>query len=225
MMGQFGHLPVYFNQMGIANILSLFEVGKIHRVTYDSWDGRGGVFNVHTANGVIQFTPTEKGLHVLNMSTAENIEHMFVSTVANNMEGFTKRDVAKAHAARRLQGMIGHPSDQDFTGLVREKLLANCPVTVSNVANAKSIFGPDIAGLRGKTVRHSPTHVYTAYVAIPKDFLSAHRNVTLTVDVMFVNGLPFLVTKSRGINLVTNEFARSRTATNLATLLARVIDV
>ena len=36
----------------------------------------------------------------------------------------------KKLAARRLQGMIGNPAEKELTGMVREKLIANCPVTV-----------------------------------------------------------------------------------------------
>ena len=42
---------------------------------------------------------------------------------------------------------------------------------------------------------------------------------------MFVNGLPFLITLSRAINLVTIEFASTRTAANLTRLLNRVVQV
>jgi hypothetical protein len=48
-----------------------------------------------------------------------------------------------------------------------------------------------------------------------------HEYVTLAVDVMFVNGLPFLVTLSRGISLVTIEFLPSRTAKRLVHTLRR----
>jgi hypothetical protein len=36
-----------------------------------------------------------------------------------------------------------------------------------------------------------------------------HKYVTLVADVMFVNGLPLLVTLLRGISLVTIEFLPS----------------
>ena len=82
--------------------------------------------------------------------------------------------------------------------MVHEKLIANCPVTITDVQNAYHFFGPDLAGLRGKTVRHKPEHIAVDYVAIPCDFLDRHRNVTVTADLMFVNGLPFLITQSSG---------------------------
>jgi hypothetical protein len=52
-----------------------------------------------------------------------------------------------------------------------------------------------------------------------------HKYVTLVADVMFVNGLPFLVTSSRGISLVTIEYLPSRTAKRLAITLERAIKV
>ncbi len=63
------------------------------------------------------------------------------------------------------------------------------------------------------------------YVEIPRDFVDMHKYVTLVADVMFVNGLPFLVTLSRGISLVTVEYLPSRTAKRLALTLERVIKV
>jgi hypothetical protein len=43
-------------------VLSLHQAKDPHRVTYDSWD-RGGVFQVHTQDGIIEFKPCERGLH------------------------------------------------------------------------------------------------------------------------------------------------------------------
>ena len=41
----FGATPVYFDERGIANVLSLYRLGQKFHVTYDSTD-RGGVFRV-----------------------------------------------------------------------------------------------------------------------------------------------------------------------------------
>jgi len=150
---------------------------------------------------------------------------MLVNTVRDNFEGHTKHDIAKAKEARRLQGMIGNLTDKEFKGMVPEKLITNCPVTVQDVENANRIFGPDLANLRGKTIRTKPEHVRKEYVQIPRDFVELHKYVTLVANVMFVNGLPFLVTSSRGISLVTIEYLKSRTAKRLDDTLERVIHI
>ena len=45
----------------------------------------------------------------------------------------------------------------------------------------------------------------------------------LTADVMFVNGLPFFVSRSRAIKLITSEFLPSRTADQLYANLLKVV--
>jgi len=56
--------------------------------------------------------------------------------------------------------------------------------------------------------------------------IELYKYVTQVADVMSVNGLPFLVTSSRGKSLVTIEYLKSRTAKRLVdTLLERVIRI
>ena len=60
-----------------------------------------------------------------------------------NYEGYMKREVLKAKEACRAQAMMGNPSEGDYKGMVSHNLMPNCPVTSSNITNAKAIFGPD----------------------------------------------------------------------------------
>jgi hypothetical protein len=46
-VADFGDTQVYVNKDGIANILSLFHLGKKYQITYDSHN-RKGIFQVHT---------------------------------------------------------------------------------------------------------------------------------------------------------------------------------
>jgi hypothetical protein len=62
-------------------------------------------------------------------------------------------------------------------------------------------------------------------VQIPWVILEQHQLVTLAVDVMFVNEVPFLVSVARGLNLVTAKFMPSRTAKQLAAGIPRMIDL
>ena len=233
----FGTTPVYFDSRGIANVLSLHKLGQKYRVTYDS-DDRGGVFKVWTDGGPIEFTPTERGLHALNLRDNPQAAFLLVNdgitnqdgpvaTVRDNFTGFTKRQIKQAIKARRLMGMIGAPTEREYQGLVRLNLLKDCPITNSDIVHANKIFGPDLANIRGKTVRRKPERVQTEYVDIPRAILDVHRNVTLVADVMFVNKIPFLVSCSRNINLITIEHVPSpkRTASQLGYLLQRIIRV
>ena len=91
---------------------------------------------------------------------------------------------------------------------------------------AHAIFGPDLANIRGKTVRRSPKRVETDYIEIPKSLLLFHQNVMLVANVMFVNSIPFLVLALCKINLITIEHAPKHcSVSKLGYLLQRIINV
>ena len=211
----FGDAPVYFDSRGIANILSLYQLGQKFKVTYNSTNC-GGVFKVFTKAGVIEFTPTVKDLHAINLPENPNAAYLLVNdanfafhspvqTVCRNYEAFTKKQVQCATLARRIIGMIGAPTEREYQGLVCQKFLQDCPITPSDIAIAHKNFGPDLANIRGKTVRRKPEHVSMEMVEIPQHILSNQQHVTLSADIMFVNEVPFLISLSRNINLMTIE--------------------
>ncbi len=115
-----------------------------------------------------------------------------IQTVHQCYEGFTKHKVQDAIAARKAQAMTGHPTDAQFLKMVRNKTIKNCPIKPKHITNACSIFGPSIAGVRGKTVRRKPEQVEAEPGCIPDDFHRLHWFVMITADVMFVNGIAFL---------------------------------
>jgi hypothetical protein len=198
--GEFGSVTVKHSPHGIANVLLLNKAKQRHRVAYDSHD-RSGVFQVHTEEEIVKFKQSDQGLHYHDVSDENsNIEMMLMNTVRGNFEGYTRHDIKRAKEAQLIQGMIANPTEMEFAGMDRGRLLTNCPVTVCNVDNANRIFGPDLANLRGKTTRTKPVCIRVEYVQIPWDFVQLHKYVTLVANVMFVNGLPFLVTSSRGLS-------------------------
>jgi hypothetical protein len=177
-------------------VISLKTMGKLFRVTYDS--DEGGCFKVFTPAGIAQFKQCKKGLHYLDLSKLPDKlkeDVCCVTTIQKNFEGFTRREVEDAIRARRLQGMLGWPTDAVYEGMVCDKLIDNCPVTPSDIKNAHTI----IAGLRGRTVRRKPDRVVPDLVTIPRDLVLLHKSIVLTADIMFVNGWPFLLTRSRRV--------------------------
>ena len=79
-----------------------------------------------------------------------------------------------------------------------QKLLENCPVKLVDVTNTIAIFGLELAGICGRTVQNKPYRVeMDNVVPISRDLDRLHKFVTLTADVMFINGVAFLTTLSR----------------------------
>ena len=149
LMHDFGNTPVYFNSCGIANVLSLYRLGRKFRVTYDSSDC-DVVFQVHTKQGIVEFKPTPKGLHALNLKDIPeaafllvndadiqmpHVDHnqMHVHIIWENFDAFSCKQVEGAMARRRLMGMVATPSQSDFEEMVRLNMLKDCPVTNDNI--------------------------------------------------------------------------------------------
>ena len=75
----------------------------------------------------------------------------------------------------------------------------NCPITEVDIDNAEDIFGPSLQCLKGKQTRNSSIHARAILIQVPRNILASYGNVTLSADVISVNGLKFLITHSRHI--------------------------
>ena len=83
--------------------------------------------------------------------------------------------------------MMGQPSTATFVEALKSNGLSNCPVTPANVEAAEQIFRPDIGSLKGKTTQSNPPIVDSPITSVPASILKQYRNVTLCIDIMYVN--------------------------------------
>ena len=62
----------------------------------------------------------------------------------------------------------------------------NSPITPNGVINVNKIFGPDLSGLRGKTVKREPARVEPEYVKLRWEIVEQNKMVMLMMCFMFV---------------------------------------
>ncbi len=117
-------------------------------------------------------------------------------TVEDNMSLFTKHQVASADLVCNLQAGLVYPSVPDLKWIVKANMLKDSPVTSQDVDVALKIWGASVALLKGKTVRHKPPLIMEDVIEVPKEIWQLHKRVTLTIDIFFVNGVPYFVTFS-----------------------------
>ena len=98
---------------------------------------------------------------------------------------------------------LGFPFQCDFKWILQSHQIVDCPVTFQDAEVAYKIWGPNIAVLKGKTMRKAPSAMVLNLVQIPNEIRDFHHNVTLSVDVFFINSIPFLITLSRNIQFTT----------------------
>ncbi len=215
MIGEMPGYPgeVWYNPKGIANILSMANVKKYYRITYDSSQGDG--FIVHKTDETQRcFKESDKGLFYLDTPEQPKAT-VLVTTVEDVKSNYTIQDYKQAELARHLQNVIDRPSTRDFAKIVESNLLPSCPVSVRDIMIAEDIFGPNIGSLKGKTVRRKGEHVPTQRCEVPMHIIQRHRDVTLCIDVIFVNKIPFLTTISREIKFGTAKVIARRDAKHI----------
>ena len=219
---------MWLNIGGFATIIPLKQLEKLCPIIYDS-TRNGGTFICFIKDGKVVLKNNGKDMPYLDLrefkakavlSFAPKAAPSFMQLVQGNMEGFTKRKVEEAQKACKAQAMLEHPTDRDFLGMVCCGMISNCPMTMNAVNNAHQIFGK-----RKRTVRRPLKSITTNYVQIPWAILEQHQLVTLTVNIMFVNGIPFIGSMPRGFNLVKAKFTPSRTAKQLAAGITGMRDV
>jgi len=161
---------------------------------------------VHTPKGEVRFYKDEQGLPYLDLEESSEAavlllqrgEDLYtdttrieaeakaavalVQTVRGNYEGYTKGEVLKAKEARRAQAMMGNPSKKDYKTMVSNNLIPECPITSTDITNARAIFGPDLLSVRGKTVRTTPALVVADYVAVPRNLVDWQQTYFLLME-------------------------------------------
>jgi hypothetical protein len=212
---------MWYHPDGIANILSLArDKAKGYAVTYDNAEGNH--FKVVTPGGAVRlFKQSAKGLYYRDAAKVKNGSSM-VNTVSDNRSKNTNRDYSRALFARKLQGIIGRPSDRTYKDIVNRNLLPNCPINSRDNNAALDIFGPDIGSLKGKTVRRTIPHVTDRIIDVPPSIMRLYRAVTLAGDIMFVNRIPFFVTTSHRIRFSTAEMITNQKAKTLINAVLQV---
>ena len=111
---------------------------------------------------------------------------------------FTKKQVAMADAARALSQTMSFPTDSTLKSMLNHHMIRNCPVTAADMDRAIQIYGNNIAVLKGKSEKKAPHQIpIQTIVEVPPNILSQNKNVTLYVDIFFVDKLVFLLTISK----------------------------
>jgi len=142
-----------------------------------------------------------------------------IETITKNKSLFTKRDVKRAEKARRLQHIAAHLSHKQLLSITQKNQLKNCPIVPRDIRLMDAILGPSVPGLKGKTVRRNKPAVEPNIIPIPQHIRDYYQDVTLAIDIMHVNKIPFLMTISRSIHYGTASVLASMKLSNVLAIL------
>jgi hypothetical protein len=225
---------VWYDPRVMANVWSFSEAKDAYKIDYDN---RTNTFTVNVNKKVkLKFVNKAGGLyihdasHLVPRDSATEVqvaerhrdfpgEVVQANTVTDNEQLFSPRQVKAAREARELMRRLGFVSSKDEAAMVNSGSILNCPVTAADVYRASRIDGPDIASLKGKTTAKPSKTVTVEYLPRP---VSATQ--TLHVDIMFVEGDPYLISVSTPLLLtMVNHLGGKKTTKALRESLFKQI--
>ena len=215
---KFPAISAYFNPHSLANILSLANVSQFYCVTMDTQ--QCNCLIVHTSENegyhfikcgaglyrldsrdAVQSTTSTPPLDVSDNQNNQTIsDYSFFFTVASNKEFVSRLKIEGADKARILQSRLGWPSDQQYKEAIRDNLIMNADVTIDDINRAEAIYGKAVPLIKGKMVRKRPKHLSDVpRVELPLPLLKHHPSDELDIDFLYIQGAPYLLTKTRKI--------------------------
>lgn len=211
-----GDLPdfgeAWYQPKAVANLVPFGRLEKKFNIQYER---NFRFYFVAESGAEINFFKVEEdkegnGLYVYNPNTADFLAA--IATVEQNKLNYSKREIRDATVAREFIRRMGYPSVKDAIEIIERGSILDCPVTVQDIVRAQDIFGPDIGSLKGKTTHKKSKPIKFDYLPKPKGITSIQN---LHADIMFVDGMPYLLTVSQPLNMrmvVNLEGSREREA-------------
>jgi len=212
--GRLGDLPceVGHTDGAAANILSKARL----------LDGGARVEYRESTDDYVVHSPSTKYVFARKIAKGVRSSHYIcdvnlVATVRENMNRYTKREVAKATQAKELMEKLGHATAQATADLLKGGVM-NCGVTPQDVWNADAIFGKSAEGLKGKTKKMSP--IVRKEVLAPQ---VTRVDQVLNIDIMFVKEIEFLVGVLVPLNYCMVSYIKGRGTASIGSTLRKFV--
>ncbi len=177
-------------------------------------------FYVHIHNEKkIRFGSARKGIYIIDGDITqydrmwkdlpnETLDEVLYNTVEQNKQKYPNRLYQRAIRARKFQNIMMRPGSRQLDDIAIHH--RKPPISKSDIIAADNIFGTNLGALKGKTARTPPKHVFYNIDPVTRDILDKYRNVTLCIDIMFVNKVPFIITSSRYMKFITVKVLQNR---------------
>ena len=153
MVGDFPNLgQVWYNPKSIANILSLADVSKVCRVTMDTTEERA--MCVHRLDGsLMKFVEHPSGLYVFSGkgSSKDKIIVLFsMLTIVTKQKKLFPAGRSRPPTPLALSTQARPSCRGRYHALLRRQYFRNRPVIADDAQRALTIYGLDVATLKGK---------------------------------------------------------------------------
>jgi hypothetical protein len=230
LVGSYGPLPeVWYDPTVPANIVSLALISKTPGwdVTFNQTTNE---YLVENAASDITWTFKEHELHYLRDASLDeqfvnanavvddsDDAYVLLETVHGNEMLLTNRELKGAKLASEWYAKLGFPSTADLKAAINLGSIKNIDITAADVDNAERVYGRQLGNILGKL-----TNVKTKPLLLDSHLRKVIEPVILSGDIMFIEGLAFLITVSKRLTLVSAAELKDRSAD---TMRAAIYDI
>ena len=95
--------------------------------------------------------------------------------------------------------MLQCPSQLDFNTTLRTNAIKGCNVMLDDAQIMWKIWGPLVIKMKGNSTRQMKTQKLSNIVAVPCEFISSQKSVTVSVNLFFINKYVFLMMVSKHV--------------------------
>jgi hypothetical protein len=192
LLGDRSDVPVYWSNKAGANALSWSQLRDSGNFDLGYNADEDYFYAVSTSGTTTKFTRYGKLYGKMFSANA----HYTYATVEENKRLYTRREIRDADSAREFQHNMGYQPTNTLTSMILAGSTKNIPVSAQDLRRADLIYGPAVPAIKGKTRRVQLERVVPEM--IPREI---NKTVRLHADIMFVEGIPFLVTVDDSIGL------------------------
>jgi hypothetical protein len=190
---------------GIQNILytpdiavNLVSQGRLRLQNLFYFDNEADTYIVTPKSGKALYFFPKNLLYICNINYVHKVYNLSV---------ITKRDEEQANKAKLLIKRLGYITPEMTKYMISNGMILDSDVTCKDIDFAYEKFGPDIEAIRGKSQnRKAPA------VLVPDTVHDGGNvKVSMAIDLVFGDGMPFLISKTKPIDYVMINHLSDRT--------------
>lgn len=213
MVGTFGPLsPVYYHRDIQTHILSFGDIERVAEVRYVQNDGFYARFaGMHGELHFEKESDNTFGCYI-------NAHTVLSTTIADRERLYSKSEVQRARGVRELKRNLAGASDRDLIEFINNGTALNLPYTAEDVRRAATIYGPDIASLKGKMTSPGPDRPLVVRVDHGEQ-----RQQELQMDIFEVYGVYFILSIMTPLNYTFATYLPGKSAEEMVTAVSGLL--
>ena len=148
----------------------------------------------------------------------------YLQSVGENEKLFSKKEIARAKAARDMQEFLAWPSTKEFMEIVQGNFLRNCDVNTDDIKRALYLYGEPVPYLQGRMTRRKPLKDDPlARLQSPLPAELHEKRIELYIDIFHFKQCQFILMESDRIKYVEIKDVYNQRMDNLIRLVLNEI--